>query len=144
MINTSWISSSFNLFILSLVLVNDPQALCVNSTCLKCISDLNAFKCIATNEKWFTISVSSYLWNEISSNSRILLKGVPIPKLLNIPLASCFLINLYFLLSHITHFDKSISFPLFIFATLEFLISVFFLLFKQHDNIVLYIVKIFR
>ena len=55
----------------------------------------------------------------------ILLKGVFIPKLLNIPLAFSSLINFDFLLSHIAHFDKSI------------ILSVFFLHFKQYDNIVL-------
>ena len=47
-------------------------------------------------------------------------------KLLNKPLASCSLINLGFLLSHIPYFDKNIVFHLFLIATLEFLLPVFF------------------
>ena len=39
-----------------------------------------------------------------------LLNGVLRPELLNIPLASCFLMNLDFLLPHIAHFDNSIVF----------------------------------
>ena len=66
--------------------------------------------------------------------------GVFKAKLLNNPIASYFLINLDFLLSLITHFDKSISHSFFVFATLEFLISVFLLHFKQYDNIASYIV----
>ena len=52
------------------------------------------------------------------------------PKLLNIPLASCFLINLDFLLPHIAHFDNIIVLPLLGFETLGFIFSVCFLHFK--------------
>ena len=38
-------------------------------------------------------------------NNGTLLKGVLIPKLLNIPIACCSLINLDFLLSHVAQFD---------------------------------------
>ena len=47
------------------------------------------------------------------------------PKLLNIPLASCFLINLDFLLPHIAHFDNIIVLPLLIFETTGLTFSVF-------------------
>ena len=49
------------------------------------------------------------------------------PKLLNIPLASCFLINLDFLLSHIAHFDYRIVLLLLVFKTLRFMFSGVFL-----------------
>ena len=44
----------------------------------------------------------------MSPNIGNLLKGVLIPNLLNNPFASCFLINLDFLLPHIAHFDNII------------------------------------
>ena len=53
------------------------------------------------------------------------------PKLLNDPLASCVLLNLDFLLPHIVHFDNIIVLPLLVFETLGFMLSVFFLHFKQ-------------
>ena len=54
-------------------------------------------------------------------------------------LASCYLINLNFLVSHTAHFDKTITSPLFAFGTLELLLSVCSLHFKQYDNIALQI-----
>ena len=58
--------------------------------------------------------------------------GTLIPvKLINISLASRSLINFDFLLSHTAHFDKSIIRPLLAFTTFGFLLSEFFLLFKQ-------------
>ena len=68
---------------------------------------------------------------------RVFLKGFLIPKLLNNPLASCFLINFDFLVSHTTYFDESIFPPFFVFTTFGFLLSVIFLHFKQYDEIVL-------
>ena len=50
--------------------------------------------------------------NKISPNIGTLLNGVLIPKLLNKPFASWFLINLHFLLPHIAHFDNIIDLPL--------------------------------
>ena len=47
----------------------------------------------------------------MSRNSGTLLKGIFKPKLLNNTLASCFLINLDFLLMHTTHLNKSNIFP---------------------------------
>ena len=61
----------------------------------------------------------------MSPNSGILLNEVLISKLLTNSSTSCFLIDLDFILSHTAHFDKSISFLLFVFATFGFLISVF-------------------
>ena len=52
-------------------------------------------------------------------------------KALNIPLASCFLLNLDFLLPHIAHFDNIIVLPLLVLETLGFILYVFFLHFKQ-------------
>ena len=43
------------------------------------------------------------------------------PNLLNNPLASCFLINLDFLLPHIAHFDNIISLPLLVLETCGFM-----------------------
>ena len=54
------------------------------------------------------------------------LRAVFILKLLNDTLAFCSLKNLNFLLPHTAHFHKIISFPLFVFAAFEFLLSVFF------------------
>ena len=73
----------------------------------------------------------------MSPNNGILLNGVSRSKLLSIPLVFCFLINLDFLLPHIAHFDTSIVLPLLVFQTFGFILSVFFLHFKQQDNIVL-------
>ena len=71
--------------------------------------------------------------NKISLNTGTLLNGVLIPKLLNSPFASLFLINLDFLLQHIAHFDNTIVLSLLVFETLEFMFSVSFLHFKQYD-----------
>ena len=54
------------------------------------------------------------------------------PKLLNNLFVSCFLINPEFLLSNTTHFDKSVSFHLFVFAILRFVHFAF--LFYTSDN----------
>ena len=51
--------------------------------------------------------------------------------LLNNPSASRSLINFDFLLSHTEHFDKSIILLFLVFTTFGFLLSVFFLHFKQ-------------
>ena len=57
------------------------------------------------------------------------------PNLLNNPLASCFLINLDFLLPHHAHFDNIISLPLLVLETCGFMCFVYFLHFKQYDSI---------
>ena len=48
------------------------------------------------------------------------------PKLLKIPLAYCFLINLDVLIQQIAHFDNIILLPLLAFETLGFILFVFF------------------
>ena len=58
------------------------------------------------------------------------------PKLLNNPLSSCSSINFDFIISHTAHIDKSIILPFFDLGTSGFLLSVFFLQFKQYDKIV--------
>ena len=58
-------------------------------------------------------------------NNGILFNGVLRPKLLKIPLTSCFLINLDSV-PHIAHFDHIIVLPLLVFETLGFILSVFF------------------
>ena len=68
---------------------------------------------------------------KISPNTGILLKGVLIPKLLYIPFASCFLINLDFLLLDIAHFDIIISLPLLVLDTWGFTFFVYFLHLKS-------------
>ena len=47
--------------------------------------------------------------NKTSPNKGILLKGAPMPRLLNNPFDSCFLINFDFLLPHMVHFDNIIT-----------------------------------
>ena len=56
----------------------------------------------------------------------MLLKGVLIPRLLNNPFASCFLINCDFLAPHIAHFDNIFILPLLVFETSGFMFFVFF------------------
>ena len=74
--------------------------------------------------------------NKISPSNGILFNGVLRPKLLNNPFACCSLINFYFLLPQMAHFDKIIILPLVVFETFGFMLTVFFVHFKQYDNIV--------
>ena len=60
----------------------------------------------------------------MSPNNGILLNGVLRPKLLNIPFASYYFINLDFLLLHTAHFDDNIALPVLVFNTFG---STFFL-----------------
>ena len=69
---------------------------------------------------------SFYISKTKSPSMGTLLNGALIARSLNNPLTSYFLKNLDFLLSHSADFDKSTSFYSFVFATLEFLFSVFF------------------
>ena len=129
------------LYSLYLFFVNDRQALYENPSCLKCILGISlspAYK------KFFTISfilyiLLLYLENKTGPTKEILLKGVFIPKLLNIPLAFYSLINFDFLLSHTAHSDKTIIFPFYLLALFVFLLSVSFLNFKKYDKVVLQI-----
>ena len=57
-----------------------------------------------------------------------------ISKLLSNPLASYYLINLDVLTWQTAEFDERIILPLFIFSISGFLLSVFFLHFKQYDS----------
>ena len=61
------------------------------------------------------------------SQTRILLEGVLIPILLNNRFTSCSLINFYFLLPHIAHFDNIIDLLFLGFENLRFVFPVFFL-----------------
>ena len=70
----------------------------------------------------------------MSPNNRILLNGVLSPKLLNIPLASCYFINPDFLLLHTAHFDNNIALLFSVFNSFESTFFVFFLHFKQYVN----------
>ena len=49
--------ASLNSFILSLLLVNGPQTLCVNPGCFKCISSINLSP---SNKNLFTIEFNLY------------------------------------------------------------------------------------
>ena len=83
---------------------------------------------------------SFYIFKKTLPNTRIiLLRDVFIPKLLNNPLGSRSLINLDFLLFRTACFNESIILVFFVFTTFRFLVSDFFLHFKQYDNVVLYI-----
>ena len=61
--------------------------------------------------------------------------GISIPNLLNNPLAFCSYRNFNFLLLHTEQFDKRIILPSLVLTTFGFLFSVFFLHFKQQENI---------
>ena len=67
-----------------------------------------------------------FIQNERSPNNGILFNGLLLPRLLNNPFASCFLINLDFLLPHIAHFDNIIILPLLVFDTTGLMFPVFF------------------
>ena len=71
----------------------------------------------------------------MSPNIGTLLNGVLIPKLLNSPFASWFLINPDFLLPHIAHFDNTIALPLLLLEIFGSMFSACFLHFKQYDFI---------
>ena len=60
-------------------------------------------------KKLFTISLILYVLNKIGPTKGILLKDFALPLIISI--TSCPLINLDFLLSHTTHFDRSLVFP---------------------------------
>ena len=67
----------------------------------------------------------------MSLNTGILLKSVVILRLLNNPFASCFLINLDFLVLHIAHLDNTIVPPFIAFETNGLMLFVFSLNFRQ-------------
>ena len=48
-------------------------------------------------------------------------------------LATCSSVNLNFFQSHLAHFDNSVVLPLLVFKTVVFMLSVFFVHFKQQD-----------
>ena len=73
----------------------------------------------------------------MSPNNRILLNGILRPKLLSIPFASCFFINLDFLLLHTAHFDDSIVLSFLVFKTFE---STFFVSFYTSKNMSTYFI----
>ena len=59
------------------------------------------------------------------------LRGVLIPRLLNNPFPSCFLINFDFLEPHVAHFDNIIVLPSLVAKMFGLMFSVFFLHFRQ-------------
>ena len=70
----------------------------------------------------------------MSPNNGILPNGVLNPKLLNNPFAFCYFISLEFLLRHTAYFDDNINLPLLVFEVFGFIFSVFFLHFRQYEN----------
>ena len=73
----------------------------------------------------FSISFFLYHQNKILPYMEVLLKSAFEALLLNNPLTFFPLINLDFLLSHTTQFDKSIGFRFLVFTDFWFLLSVF-------------------
>ena len=65
-------------------------------------------------------------------NNGILLNGVLIPRLDNNPPASCYFINLEFLLQHTAHFDEKFDQPILVFLVFTSIFFVFLLHFKQY------------
>ena len=72
-----------------------------------------------------------------------MLKGVLNPSCHNNPLAPCSVINLHLLLLHSWHLDEIIIFPFLVSETSGFLISIFFLHFKQNEIHCLIVSKFF-
>ena len=77
--------------------------------------------------------LNHYGINGIFFYSGILLNCVLRSKLLNNMLVTCSSVNLNFFQSHLAHFDNSVVLPLLVFKTVGFMLSVFFLHFKQQD-----------
>ena len=71
-------------------------------------------------------------------NIGILLKDVLRPRLLSNPFASCFLINLDFLVPHIAHFDNIIDPPFLVFEASGLMLSVFFYILDNKMTLLLY------
>ena len=71
--------------------------------CFKCISSINLSP---ANKNLLTILLILYNQSKISPNNGTVLDGVLIPKLLNIPFVSLFLMNIDFLLPH---FDNNVA-----------------------------------
>ena len=80
--------------------------------------------------KYFKIQRSCIL-EKTSPNKGILLKDALIPRLLNNPFASCFLINIDFLLPHMAHFDNIIVLPILVTEILDQYSQYFFQHLKQ-------------
>ena len=77
----------------------------------------------------------------MSPNIGNLLNGVLRPNLLNNPFASCFLINLDFLLPHIAHFNNSIILPIIVLETCGF--SFLYISYTLNSMIPFYIYALF-
>ena len=96
---------------------------------------LNAFQtwiCLLLIKSCFLIH--SFIF-KMSPNRGNSLKDVFIPKLLNNPLASCSFIILDILLSYAAYLMKDLFCTLLLFLTFGFLVSLFFLHFKQYSFI---------
>ena len=76
--------------------------------------------------KFINFIIHFIIQNKTSPSIGISLKGVLIPRLLNNPFASCFLINFDFLLPHIARFDNIIVLPLITADICGLMFSVFF------------------
>ena len=93
-------------------------------------SKWNAFLSPAANKKLFTFLFISLFESKSEPNKVTWLKVVLIPRLLTNSPASCSLIDLGYLLSHIAHFFKGITLRFLIFITVWFLLYVFFSTFQ--------------
>ena len=116
--------------ILSFIFVNGPEALYLNSGCLRCVSGMIVSP-VNTN-----LIIITFIFYSLKTKYHPIivsfLKDALTLNWLNSPLASGFFINLDFLLVHTAHFNKSIYFTLLVFETLCFLLSVFSLHFKYY------------
>ena len=91
----------------------------------KCISGINLSP-VNINVLIISFILYNLTENKTTLDIGILLKDVLIPRLLNNHFASCFLINLAFLVLHTTHFDNIIVSPFIAFETNGLMLFVLF------------------
>ena len=106
MANITSISCFFKFCTLPLFVVNDPHALYVKTGCFLCIFGINASP---SNQNLLFVSFFFYyiciniIYHKVLKHY---LKEFFSPRLLNNPLASCFLIHLFFFLKCYIHYNK--------------------------------------
>ena len=119
-----WVSCLFfNFCILALIFVIGPQALSVNPGCL-------IKSCLLFHSFYILHQLANTSKTKQDPLKEFYLK-VFIAKLLINLVTSLYLINFNFLPSHTSHFDKRFILPFFVFTNLRFLLSLFFLHFKN-------------
>lgn len=128
----SWISWFLAFRVRPKFLVNIPQALEVNPGCHKRISDMNLSP---VYKNLFTTSFIWYVWNKILPDKGISLERIFNPKLFNVLLAFCSLINSNLSLSHIANLEKKALVFLYLSLKPWGFYFLFFLLFKQYNII---------